>query len=265
VAVTRRFFSAPTSFFLNSEEGSEVARGGARPGAGRPSKASRNQVRKIQPAKIKPAPALERSDIVTASEELLWRLLDELNAVNEHETAIGALIVAGEDAARAHAMLRAIGLPSRALVLQRLVSCLARILGILEFADRVWLSALIEPKWRAWQRRLELRDAAIRAYAAELGHFASGRRQAKALAKDFGDYAVRGAWRFDRSLPNPKDPRHAFQHRALTLGQGQVPGWRQMIRVLAGLRSNRPLSTIKRRNRAPPLVATISKQAPRFQ
>jgi hypothetical protein len=46
-----------------------VARGGARPGAGRPRKAARNQ------SKIKPT-VLQRSDIVAASEELVWRGLE---------------------------------------------------------------------------------------------------------------------------------------------------------------------------------------------
>jgi hypothetical protein len=82
------------------------------------------------------------------------------------------------------------------------------------------------------RRRLEQRDDAIRALAADGA--ASGREMAAAIEAELRQYGEAG-WRFERGRAPPPDLRHALRHRVLTLCRGKAPGLSIVTRALAGL------------------------------
>jgi hypothetical protein len=123
------------------------------------------------------------------------------------------------------------------------ISDLARrqnILARLPAEDRAFLEELILPRWRLRQRRLDERDAALRALAVDQAD-RTGWRVARRISKKLAIYVNRGSWRFDREPP--ANPRRAAMFRAVRLKGGKVPSRTTIWRALAGRPSPSPKST----------------------
>ena len=107
---------------------------------------------------------------------------------------------------------------------------------VLTDADVSALSAYLEPPWRARQRRLNARDAAIRKALAgfsEMGTTSAARELATRLRR----YLATAAWASDQHEPCPANPAHELLHRIALANEGGALGWRQIMRVAAGERA----------------------------
>jgi hypothetical protein len=89
------------------------------------------------------------------------------------------------------------------------------------------IGAAPEPAWRARQRALAARDAALTA-AATLMPPGTPTACARALATALGRYAAAGYTVGDR----PSDPLRAALYDALTLNGGVALGWKQARKVI---------------------------------
>jgi hypothetical protein len=111
----------------------------------------------------------------------------------------------------------------------------ARILDqIGDEADRAWFLDRISEPWRRRARRLEERDAQIRAYALAYHPLLSGRAMASAIAVELQRYRASG-WRFEKDLPAPPDPRRGLLWRILHLNGGKSLSPGSVRNALAGV------------------------------
>ena len=96
----------------------------------------------------------------------------------------------------------------------------------------------LRPAPLSTRARLDRRDVAVRALAAEL----SGWRPCRAAMRieaDLRQYAGTG-WVRERDLhavPSGADPRRSLLHAVLRLNNGETIGWRQIVNILNGCRS----------------------------
>jgi len=90
------------------------------------------------------------------------------------------------------------------------------ILARLPAEDRALLEPRLLPAWRLRRRRLDERDAEIRALAANYPD-STGWRVARRLHREFARYVGRGSWRFDCGRGPPADPRGARLYRVVRL------------------------------------------------
>jgi hypothetical protein len=111
---------------------------------------------------------------------------------------------------------------------------LGRILAQLEDADdRAWVIAQLEPAWLSRRRRLEARDAAIRAAR----QFFPDERvtcAAKALARALTAYRASN-WHAEKdsaALPATASGRHRALHGILRANGGASIGWRRIVDVM---------------------------------
>ena len=119
---------------------------------------------------------------------------------------------------------------------------LEAILGALPIDDALWLSERLEPAWRARERRLAIRDTAIRETWAQLTGNATARSEE--LARLLANY-IGSAWPHDRAAGGPPAGslhRRQTLYTIATLNDGDKLAWRQIMRVAKGERTPFTLS-----------------------
>jgi hypothetical protein len=95
-----------------------------------------------------------------------------------------------------------------------------RILALLEEDDRDWFVDRMAEPWQRRARRLETRDACIRDYGLLCHPLLSGRAMALSITIAIDRYR-NSAWRFERDLEVPADPRRASLWKILHLNNGR--------------------------------------------
>jgi hypothetical protein len=113
---------------------------------------------------------------------------------------------------------------------------LDRILAVLPPDDADYLSALVEPPWKARERRLSRRDAAVLdAFAAVSGKDPTP--AATYIAEQFARY-LGSAWLIERGYPllASENPLRAALQRLARENGGETIGPRQLLRIRDGAR-----------------------------